>query len=204
VQDGWFVDIGVPEDLAHARKELPAILNRPALFLDRDGVLNHDHGYVGHARNWDWTTGALDAVRLATDHGWHVFVVTNQSGVARGLYSEADVKTLLHWMTEEIRRHGGTVDDTRFCPYHPDGTVPAYRRASDWRKPGPGMILNLIADWQLTPQHCVLIGDQDTDMQAAAAASIAGVLFDGVDLRETVGRLVLRQHDALQTLAHQT
>jgi D-glycero-D-manno-heptose 1,7-bisphosphate phosphatase len=192
LQDGWFVDIGIPDDLAHARRELPAILNRPALFLDRDGVLNHDHGYVGHRDHWDWMPGALEAVRLATDHGWHVFVVTNQSGVARGLYTEADVKALLAWMADEARRHGGTIDDTRYCPYHPDATVPAYRRVSDWRKPGPGMILNLIADWGLVPQHCALIGDQTTDLEAAAAAGITGVLFDGVNLRDTVAGVLSR------------
>jgi D-glycero-D-manno-heptose 1,7-bisphosphate phosphatase len=189
-QDGWFVDIGIPDDLAHARRELPAILNRPALFLDRDGVLNHDHGYVGFRHNWDWIPGALEAIKLATDRRWHVFVVTNQAGVARGLYTEADVTALLSWVADEARRHGGTIDDMRYCPYHPEGTVPAYRRASDWRKPGPGMILNLIADWSLQPEHCVMIGDQTTDMAAAAAAGIRGVLFDGVNLRDTVAGIV--------------
>ncbi len=193
---GSFVTIASPGELAHARRELPAIFNRPALILDRDGVLNHDHGYVGSRENWEWVTGALEAVRLATDHGWHVFTATNQSGIARGLYTEDDAKSLLVWMADEARRHGGTIDDVRFCPYHPEATLPAYRRRSDWRKPGPGMILNLIADWELDPRHCVLIGDQDTDMQAAAAAGIAGRLFDGRDLRDTVGSIVLRGHDA--------
>ena len=87
---GFFVDIGIPEDLERARHNLPAVLNRPALFLDRDGVLNHDHGYVGFREHFDWVDGAVDAIKLATDLGWHVFVVTNQSGVARGLYTEHD------------------------------------------------------------------------------------------------------------------
>jgi D-glycero-D-manno-heptose 1,7-bisphosphate phosphatase len=191
--NGWFIDIGVPDDLAHARRELPSILHRAALFLDRDGVLNHDHGYVGSRDKWDWIQGALEAVKLATDHGWHVFVVTNQSGVARGLYTEDDVKALLAWMADEVRRHGGTIDDVRYCPSHPEATIRAYRRDDDWRKPGPGMILNLLADWELDPQHCVLVGDQDTDMQAARAAGIAGVMFDGVNLRDTVARIVLRE-----------
>jgi D,D-heptose 1,7-bisphosphate phosphatase len=191
-QTGFFADIRTPEGRHAAIHNVPAILHRPALFLDRDGVLNVDHGYVGHRDQWNWTPGALDAVKLATDHGWHVFVVTNQSGVARGLYTEADVKTLMAWMEDEVRRHGGTIDDTRYCPFHPDGTVPAYRRESDWRKPGAGMILNLITDWALNPLHCVLIGDQDTDMQAAAAARIGGILFDGVNLRDTVAGIVVR------------
>ena len=196
---GRFVTTATPDALAHARRELPAILNRPALILDRDGVLNHDHGYVGTREKWDWVTGALDAVRLASDSLWHVFVATNQSGIARGFYSEAEARSLLGWMADEIRRHGGTIDDVRFCPYHPEATLPAYRRASDWRKPGPGMILNLISSWELVARHCVLIGDQDTDMEAAAAAGVAGQLFDGGDLRETVAAIIVRGHDALQT-----
>ncbi|MGH7041868.1 MAG: sugar phosphate nucleotidyltransferase, partial [Acetobacteraceae bacterium] len=80
--EGWFIDIGVPEDLARARAELPGRLHRPALFLDRDGVLNHDHGHVGTRGRWDWIAGARAAIADATERGWHVFVVTNQSGVA--------------------------------------------------------------------------------------------------------------------------
>jgi D-glycero-D-manno-heptose 1,7-bisphosphate phosphatase len=197
-QTGFLADIRTPEGRHASIHNIRAILHRPALFLDRDGVLNQDHGYVGRRAQWDWTPGALDAVKLATDNGWHVFVVTNQSGVARGLYTEADVKTLMAWMEDEVRRHGGTIDDTRYCPFHPDGTVPAYRRDSDWRKPGPGMILNLITDWELNPQHCVLIGDQDTDMTAAAAARIAGTMFDGVNLRHTVAGILSRPHHASQ------
>jgi D,D-heptose 1,7-bisphosphate phosphatase len=154
------------------------------LFLDRDGVLNHDHGYVGFREHWDWVDGALDAVQMATSQGWHVFIVTNQSGIARGLYSEDDAKALLDWVAEQARAHGGTIDDARYCPYHPDGTVPAYRRASDWRKPGPGMIRSLMGDWQLVPDHCVMVGDQNTDVEAARAAGIRGLLFPGGNLLE--------------------
>ena len=81
---GWFIDIGVPADLTKARAELPKRLRRPALFLDRDGTINVDHGWVGTRERFDWIDGARAAVRLATEAGWHVFIVTNQSGVARG------------------------------------------------------------------------------------------------------------------------
>ena len=179
---GFFIDIGIPEDLERARHNLAAVCTRPALFLDRDGVLNHDHGYVGFSENFDWVDGALDAVKLATSLGWHVFIVTNQSGVARGLYTEEDARALLAWVAEQARLHGGTIDDTRYCPYHPEGTVPAYRRASDWRKPAPGMIRSLISAWQLTPSRCLMVGDQSTDEQAASAAGIAGRIFPGGNL----------------------
>jgi D-glycero-D-manno-heptose 1,7-bisphosphate phosphatase len=181
-QTGWFVDIGVPEDLDHARRELSSCLDRPALFLDRDGVLNLDHGYVGSRDRWDWVQNAREAVALATAHGWHVFLVTNQAGVARGLYGESDVDALLIWVADELRRAGGTLDDWRYCPYHSEAKVEAYRRDSEWRKPAPGMLVDLMRAWDLEPRHCLMVGDKDLDMQAAAAAGMRGYLFPGGDL----------------------
>lgn len=187
VADGYFRDIGIPEDLARARDELPRVLHRRALFLDRDGVINIDHGYVGSRERFEWTPGAREAVRAATDAGWHVFVVTNQSGIARGHYSEAEMQVLHAWMTEEIRRAGGTVDDLRFCPFHAEAAVETYRHpAHPWRKPAPGMLLDLIRAWQLDPARAVLVGDQDSDLAAAAAAGIAARKFTGGNLLDTV------------------
>ena len=180
--EGYFRDIGVPGDFDRADDELRALRGRRALFLDRDGVINADHGYVGSRARFDWVDGALDAIRHAAASGWHVFIVTNQSGVARGLYDEAAVTDLLDWIGEEARRHGGTIDDTRHCPFHPDASVPAYRAWSDWRKPAPGMVRDLIRAWELDPARCVLIGDQASDLQAAAAAGIAGHRFEGGNL----------------------
>lgn len=190
VIDGWFIDIGVPADLARAQAELPRRLRRPALFLDRDGVLNQDLGYVGSRGRFHWTEGARPAIRAATDAGWHVFVVTNQSGVARGFYDEAAVRDLHAWMTDEARRAGGTIDDVRYCPFHPAAALPAYRRDSDWRKPAPGMLLDLIHAWELDPAACVLVGDQPTDLAAAAAAGVAAHLFTGDDLHALVDAIV--------------
>jgi D,D-heptose 1,7-bisphosphate phosphatase len=186
VADGYFRDIGVPEDFARAQTEIPAVLHRRALFLDRDGVLNIDHGHVGTRERFEWMASALDTIRHATQAGWHVFVVTNQSGVARGYYDEAAVRDLLDWMEDEARRAGGTIDDTRYCPFHEEAAVPAYRQASDWRKPAPGMLLDLIRAWELDPARCVMIGDQPTDMEAATAAGVRGYLFRGGNLLEFV------------------
>ena len=157
-------------------------VNRRALFLDRDGVLNIDHGYVFSHDRFEWTDGALDAIRYATDTGWHVFVVTNQSGVARGLYTEDAVRILLDWMAGQARAAGGTIDDVRFCPFHPDAALDAYRQDHPWRKPLPGMLIDLIHAWDLDPKRAVMVGDQQTDMEAAAAAGVAGHLFPGGNL----------------------
>ena len=182
VSDGWFLDIGVPSDLARAQHELPRRLARPALFLDRDGVCNVDHGWVGTQERFEWIPGAKAAIRMAHAQGWHVFIVTNQAGVARGLYDETAIQALHGWMQGEVLRDGGTIDDVRYCPFHPDAVVPAYRRVSSWRKPAPGMILDLLRAWQLDPARCALIGDRPTDLAAAAAAGVAGHLFPGGDL----------------------
>ncbi|HUN38996.1 MAG TPA: HAD-IIIA family hydrolase [Acetobacteraceae bacterium] len=193
VGGGYFRDIGVPDDFARAQTELPALLHRRALFLDRDGVLNVDHGHVGTRDRFEWMPGALDTIRFATQAGWHVFVVTNQSGVARGYYDEAAVRDLLDWMADEARRAGGTIDDARYCPYHEDAVVDAYRQAHPWRKPEPGMLLDLIAIWELDPARCVLIGDQPTDLAAAAAAGVAGHLFTGGNLLHFVRPILERE-----------
>lgn len=183
--DGYFIDIGIPTDLARAQRELPVALRRAAVLLDRDGTINVDHGWVGQRERFEFVPGAREAIAVATARGAHVFVVTNQSGIGRGLYSEADFALLHAWMAEQIRAAGGTIDDVRFCPFHPEAVLPKYRRTSDWRKPAPGMILDLIKSWELDASRCVMVGDQPTDMQAAAAAGIRAVLFKGGDLAET-------------------
>jgi D,D-heptose 1,7-bisphosphate phosphatase len=185
VANGYFVDIGVVADLKRAQTELPARLHRRALFLDRDGVINVDHGWVGSRERFNFMPGALATIRAASDAGWHVFVVTNQSGIARGAYDEAQFASLCAWMTEVIRAEGGTIDDLRYCPFHPKAALKAYRRESDWRKPAPGMLVDLMRCWHIDPARCLLIGDQPTDLAAAAAASIPAHHFPGVgDLAE--------------------
>lgn len=193
--DGWFIDIGIPSDLARAQHELPRRLARPALFLDRDGVCNVDHGWVGTRERFEWTPGAKMAIRMAHERGWHVFIVTNQAGVARGLYDEAAVQALHAWMQDEVLQAGGVIDDIRYCPFHPEAAVPAYRRTSSWRKPAPGMILDLLRAWQLDPARCVLVGDRPTDLAAAAAAHVAGRLYPGGDLAKFI-RPILETYPA--------
>lgn len=197
---GYFIDIGIEADLTRAQTELPAQLHRRALFLDRDGVINVDHGYVGTPERFEFIDGAADAIRMATQAGWHVFIVTNQSGVARGFYDEAAVRHLHAWLAEQIRSQGGTIDDVRYCPYHPEGSQTAYRRASDCRKPAPGMLLDLLRAWEVDPASCVMIGDQPSDMAAAEAAGVAGYRFAGGNLADFVAPLLAqpaRQSEAV-------
>jgi D-glycero-D-manno-heptose 1,7-bisphosphate phosphatase len=190
--DGFFLDIGLPETFENAQTSIPARRRRPAVLFDRDGVLNHDDNYVGSPDRLRWTEGAKEAVRLANDLGYYVFVVTNQAGVARGFYDEAAVRSLHRWMSDELRSEGAWIDDWRYCPYHPEASVQRYRAAHPWRKPEPGMILDLIRSWPVDVDQSILIGDQESDCAAASAAGIPSFLFPGGNLYEFISKCLPR------------
>ena len=143
-----------------------------ALLLDRDGVVNVDHGYVGCRDRFAFMDGIFDLTRHAVDRGFRVVVITNQSGIARGYYSEAEFLELSAWMHGEFRNHGVELAGVFHCPYHRGGTVEHYARDSFWRKPAPGMILEAARGLNLDLARSVFLGDQPTDMEAAQAAGV--------------------------------
>lgn len=190
-QSGFFIDIGIPSSLAEAQISVPASQRRPAIFLDRDGVLNEDLGYVGEIERFRWVDGAAKTIKAFNDNGWFVFVVTNQAGIARGLYGLEDLSRLHDYMQKELRSLGAHVDDFRFCPHHIDGIVSEFATQCECRKPKPGMLLDLMAQWPVQIEQSWIIGDKLSDIVAGKAAGLPnGLLFNGGDLFKALETLL--------------
>ncbi|RMB00659.1 HAD-IIIA family hydrolase [Eilatimonas milleporae] len=192
---GYFLDIGLPETLALARDQLDTALRRPAVFFDRDGVLNEDTGYVGTQEAFVWRSGAREAISEAYRRGYLPIVITNQAGVARGYYTEDDVRQLHAWMNDTLRQTGVCIAAFYYCPYHIDGVVERYVRHCPSRKPNPGMLTQALADWSIDPAGSVLLGDKDSDIEAARRAGIRGVLVTETDLRADLQRALSGRAD---------
>ncbi|WGR73895.1 MULTISPECIES: HAD family hydrolase [unclassified Bradyrhizobium] len=166
---------------------------RPAVFFDRDGVLNEEDGYAFDPNKIRWVAGAQQAVRAVNDAGYFAFVVTNQSGIARGLYEERHVQILHEWMSNELAKMGAHIDAFEFCPHHPDGRIAQYRRICSCRKPQPGMIKALLNRYQVSIGESFLIGDKQSDLDAAHAAGVTAYLFEGPNLKAFIAPLLLNR-----------
>jgi len=163
--------------------------SRPAVFFDRDGVLNIDHGYTYRQQDFEWMPGALAAIKYFNDQQYLVFVITNQSGIGRGYYTEEDMFGLHKFMSEQLSKQGAHIDAFYHCPHHPDAQEKPYRKICNCRKPAPGLIEQAFGEWDIEQQQSFLIGDKLSDLQAAEAAHIPGYLFQGGNLYEFVRTL---------------
>ena len=158
-----------------------------ALFLDRDGVINQDLGYVHRPDQVRFIDGIFPLVRAARDAGFLSIVVTNQSGIGRGLFTEDQFKSLTHWMEKRFQEQGVALDRVYHCPDHPTAGQGIYRRESAWRKPAPGMLLQAASDFGLNLGASAMIGDQARDMAAARAAGLGlALLYDPAGALEAV------------------
>ena len=145
---------------------------RPAVILDRDGVINRDRGYVHRTEDFELLPAVVPALRQLAAGGYVLAIVTNQSGLARGLYSLADYERLSRHMLTELAREGVAIDGIEYCPHLPDAAVSAFRVDCGCRKPAPGMILALAERLRLDLSRSVLVGDKLTDVLAGRAAAV--------------------------------
>jgi len=177
---------------------------KPALFLDRDGVINVEKNYVHRIEDFEFVDGIFDLCRLATRLGLVLVVVTNQAGIGRGFYTEAQFHALTAWMSERFAAEGAPLAAVYFCPFHPEHGVGDYKRESFERKPNPGMMLRARDELGLDLSRSLLLGDKHSDIVAAKAAGVGVTLLlgeDANDARPTVAIyslaeacLVLDQH----------
>ncbi|TLU65215.1 HAD family hydrolase [Thalassotalea litorea] len=148
-----------------------------ALFLDRDGIINIDHGYVSKIELFDFIPGIFELCHLAQQKGYLLIVVTNQSGIGRGKYSEQEFHQLTQWMTDRFAEHQVIINDVKYCPHHPTSAKPPYLKDCQCRKPGPGMILDAAADHKIDLSQSIFLGDKPSDMESAMAANVPTRLF---------------------------
>lgn len=148
-------------------------MKRPALFLDRDGVINIDRGYVHKPEEVEFFDGIFELCLTAQSFGYLIIIITNQAGIARGLYSEQDFLCLTEWMNDVFKNNGIVIDRLYYCPFHPEHGISQYKVDSINRKPGPGMILQAERDFDLDLGKSVLVGDKESDIQAGIAAGVA-------------------------------
>jgi|TARA_B110000211_G_scaffold49656_1_gene54160 D-glycero-D-manno-heptose 1,7-bisphosphate phosphatase len=154
-------------------------MSRKALFLDRDGVINVNYGYVHKVKDFDFVNGIFDLTRAALAKNYIIFVVTNQAGIGRGYYSEKDFHALTGWMCARFRSEGVLISKVYYSPYHPTHGVGKYKKNHNSRKPQPGMLLQAINEFNIDAARSILIGDQATDIQAAMAAGLGTKIYLG-------------------------
>ncbi|MFC6645652.1 HAD family hydrolase [Granulicella cerasi] len=160
-----------------------------ALFLDRDGVVNHEVGYLHRIEDVRWVDGIFSLARTAAELGYRIIVVTNQSGIGRGLYTEAQFHTLMDWMRAEFAAKGARLDAVYFCPFHPREGIGAYQREHEDRKPGPGMLLRGARDLGVDLSRSLMVGDRCSDVAAANAAGVPQMfLLPGTEEAGCAGR----------------
>ena len=159
-----------------------------ALLLDRDGVVNVDVGYNSNPQKLIWTTGFLELSRLCNLHKVKIFIITNQSGIARGYFSLNDVNKLHKWMNKEINNVGGIINGFYVCPHYKKGNVIPYSIDCNCRKPKPMLIKNCMRDNNLNKDDVVMIGDKLTDVEAGQRSGIHSLLFNEENLLNWISK----------------
>jgi|TARA_B100000768_G_scaffold170310_1_gene176614 D-glycero-D-manno-heptose 1,7-bisphosphate phosphatase len=160
-------------------------MTSPAIFLDRDGVINKDYGYVYQIKDFDFIDGIFNFVKKAQSLGYKIVIITNQAGIARGLYTERDFHTLTDWMLKEFVKSGCKVDKVYYCPFHPTEGLGKYLKDDLSRKPNPGMIIKAQNELDIDLSNSILIGDKSSDINAGLASGVGtNILLSNKDLHD--------------------
>ncbi len=176
-------------------------MSNKGLFLDRDGVINIDHGYVHKVQDFDFVSGIFDLTLEAVNKGYLIFVITNQAGIGRGFYSLNEFNLLTDWMCSKFFSEGITLSKVYYCPYHPTHGKGNYKQDHELRKPNPGMINQAMEEFHVDLSKSILIGDKLTDIQAGKNAGVGtNILYQGGNKVKSVSSLadysVSTLHDA--------
>lgn len=172
-------------------------MTRPALFLDRDGVVNSDTGYVYEERQFVFIDGIFDVVAAAQRAGYPCIIVTNQAGIGRGYFTEQQFQSLMSWVSGQFVRQGGKIDAIYHCPHHPDCGLREYKVRCDCRKPRPGMLLQAAKNLSIDLGRSILVGDKATDIEAAWNAGVTTRLLFSTTERCTVSHIVVPELRAI-------
>ncbi|MBW1668031.1 MAG: HAD family hydrolase [Deltaproteobacteria bacterium] len=151
-------------------------MKKPAVFIDRDGTINEQRGYINHISRFKIIPGVEDAIRLLNQNNFLAIVVSNQSGVARGFYPIELVHEVHALMKQLLEQNGSFLDAIFFCPHHPDGVIPEYTRKCDCRKPGTGLIDQACKSFDIDLSNSYVVGDLYSDMELAERAGVRGIL----------------------------
>jgi len=177
---GYFIDIGTKKTLAEAQLTQWE-KNKKAVIFDRDGTLNEDNGYTYKINDLIWKPGAKELIKTLNDKNYYVFVATNQSGIARGKYTEDEMHAFHNAMRNDLKDYGAYIDKFYYCPYHKDGVKLEYIKESNDRKPKTGMLDKITKEWGLNKDNLVFIGDRDIDMDCAKNFNIRGYKYNHND-----------------------
>lgn len=169
-----------------------------AVFLDRDGVINVNHGYVHTRETFDFIKGIFDVVRRAIEPNYTVVVITNQSGIGRGYYTERQFHRLTDWMCEQFSEAGAPIERVYFSPYHPTAGIGQFLKDGSFQKPHPGMILQAQKELAIDLSYSVLIGDKISDIQAGNAAGVGTNLLFTSQRQEKLDGLNYEQINSLR------
>lgn len=185
-----FIDIGSIKYFRKSQNHVPNTMYKPVCFLDRDGVLNYDYGYVASTSRFKWKKNVIEAIKFLNNNNYYVIVITNQAGIGKGFFSEKKVLKLHDWINERIFKAGGYISKFYYSPFYKYSAIKKYRQESNLRKPNPGMLIKAFKEFKfLKKKNSFLIGDNITDIEAGINFNINSYFVEG-DLRAQVAKIL--------------